>query len=155
MKVAALQRVPRWVWWTGGGVAAAGLFGYIGITYENGRATGLALLKKIDGVPITRDLASKFEPMQAAAAADGIELKLNSGFRTYAEQVVLYARSFLPGEPTAAKPGYSNHQSGSAVDLNTGGSTSTPIYQWLAANAASYGFKRTVPSEIWHWEYTA
>lgn len=147
-----LKSLPRWVWWAGGGAALAGLAGYVGVTYKNGSVSGLALLRKIDGVPITLGLAGPFETMRAAAAADGIVLKLNSGFRSYAEQVLLYAKSLLPGEPVAAKPGYSNHQSGLAVDINTGGSTSTSIYRWLEANAGAYGFKRTVPSEIWHWE---
>jgi hypothetical protein len=50
----------------------------------------------------------------------------------------------------AAKPGYSNHQSGHALDLNT---SSAGVYAWLEHHGATYGFKRTVPSEIWHWEY--
>jgi hypothetical protein len=45
----------------------------------------------------------------------------------------------------AAKPGYSNHQNGRAVDVSTS--------SWLFANAAKFGFVRTVPSEDWHWEY--
>jgi hypothetical protein len=50
----------------------------------------------------------------------------------------------------AAKPGYSNHQSGSALDLNT---SAPGVYAWLSKNAGKFGFKRTVPSEAWHWEY--
>lgn len=149
----ALDRVPRWVWWGLGGAATAGVLGFVGVTYADGKVSGLTFLKKIDGVPVAWWSASKFEAMRAAAAADGVVLRLNSGFRSYAEQVKLYLESFLPGAPIAAKPGYSNHQSGRAYDIVTGGSTSTPIYQWLAANAARFGFKRTVASEIWHWEY--
>jgi hypothetical protein len=26
------------------------------------------------------------------------------------------------------------------------------VYAWLVRNAKDYGFKRTVPSEKWHWE---
>jgi hypothetical protein len=45
----------------------------------------------------------------------------------------------------AAKPGYSNHQSGRALDLS--------VSSWLVNNAARFGFKRTVPSEAWHYEF--
>jgi hypothetical protein len=45
----------------------------------------------------------------------------------------------------AAAPGYSNHQSGRALDLT--------VSSWLANNAARFGFKRTVPSEAWHYEF--
>jgi hypothetical protein len=50
----------------------------------------------------------------------------------------------------AAEPGYSNHQSGEALDLNTAASG---VYSWLVNNASRYGFYRTVPSEPWHWEF--
>lgn len=151
MKMPVLERVPLWVWWTAGGVGAASALGYFGVTYSAGKATGVVLLRKIDGVAITGPLASRFEAMRAAAVEAGVKLKLNSAFRSYAEQVRLYLKSFMPGEPTAAKPGFSNHQSGRAVDIAVGG-TSSPVYLWLANNASKFGFRRTVASEPWHWE---
>ena len=27
------------------------------------------------------------------------------------------------------------------------------VFNWLTAHGAGYGFKRTVPSEAWHWEW--
>jgi len=42
---------------------------------------------------------------------------VNSGFRTYAEQAVLYQR-YLNGGNLAAPPGQSNHESGRAVDVS-------------------------------------
>jgi len=50
----------------------------------------------------------------------------------------------------AAAPGYSNHQSGLALDLNT---SEGSVYDWLSAHGGTYGFARTVASERWHWEY--
>jgi len=85
--------------------------------------------------------------MKRAADAAGIYLGLNSGFRTMAEQQYLYG-CYLSGRCNggnlAARPGYSNHQSGTAVDVTTSGR--------LAANASRFGFVRTVPSEAWHYE---
>ena len=37
-----------------------------------------------------------------------------------------------------------------ALDLDT---ASAGVYAWLNANGARFGFKRTVPSEAWHWEW--
>ena len=47
------------------------------------------------------------------------------------------------------------HERGLAVDFtcNGGGvisSRSSPCFQWLNANAGSYGF-HNLPSEPWHW----
>ncbi|MBK7397297.1 MAG: D-alanyl-D-alanine carboxypeptidase family protein [Myxococcales bacterium] len=91
--------------------------------------------------------------MQKAAAAAGVHIRVVSGFRTMSQQKYLYncyVTKSCNGGNLAAKPGYSNHQSGHALDLNT---SSAGVGSWLAAHADEYGFKRTVPSEPWHWEY--
>jgi hypothetical protein len=51
----------------------------------------------------------------------------------------------------AARPGLSNHQSGRAVDISF--NRASGAYEWLEANAMTFGFKRTVRGEPWHWEY--
>lgn len=55
--------------------------------------------------------------------------------------------------PTA-RPGSSLHERGLAIDFTSSGQTmqsrSHPAFQWLAANAASYGLYN-LPSEPWHW----
>lgn len=53
----------------------------------------------------------------AWARSHGWRGGVNSGFRTYAEQAVLYAR-YLAGGNIAAPPGQSNHESGQAVDVS-------------------------------------
>jgi hypothetical protein len=87
--------------------------------------------------------------MQRAAHQAGVTLSLTSGFRTQSEQQYLY-NCYLTKRCNngnrAAPPGYSNHQSGIAVDVSTS--------SWLAANASRFGFVRTVPDEPWHYEYT-
>ena len=88
--------------------------------------------------------------MREAARRDGVHLTVVSGFRTYAEQKELY-RLYRAGRGNlAAKPGHSNHQNGWALDLNHRG---PGVYRWLTRNGARFGFRRTVPSEKWHWEY--
>lgn len=102
----------------------------------------------VGGKPTTKTTGHAFLKMQAAANADGVRLSLTSGFRTMTEQKHLYncytSKSCNNGN-LAARPGYSNHQSGTAVDV----STST----WLARNASRFGFVRTVSKESWHYEY--
>ncbi len=107
----------------------------------------------VDGKPVERDTANAYYVMAQAADKAGVTLKISSGFRTQAEQQYFYncyINCNCNNCNLAAKPGYSNHQSGHALDLNT----STPgVLSWLNANGATYGFKRTVPSEPWHWEW--
>ncbi|PZR03768.1 MAG: hypothetical protein DI536_35485 [Archangium gephyra] len=70
-----------------------------------------------------------------------------------AEQQRLYALYKAGKGNLAARPGYSNHQGGTAVDVATGGSYSSKAYKWLARNARQYGFVNDVRGEPWHWTY--
>ena len=103
----------------------------------------------VDGKLVEVNTASAFLKMRAAAAKSGVHIKVVSGFRTMAQQRYLYQLYKSGKGNLAAPPGYSNHQSGHALDLNT---SSSGVYSWLANHGAAYGFKRTVPSEKWHWE---
>lgn len=93
--------------------------------------------------------------MVNAARQDKIFISINSGFRSYPEQEVLFKafQNDPAHNPEAAKPGTSKHQNGVALDINVGGATGDPVYDWLAANATSFGFVRTVNNEPWHWEH--
>jgi hypothetical protein len=107
----------------------------------------------VDGDPVERETANAYYVMAQAAERDGVEIRIVSGFRTMAEQQHLYycyTSCSCNSCNLAARPGYSNHQSGHALDLNT---SSGGVYSWLTAHGSAYGFARTVPSEIWHWEW--
>ncbi|OHC98783.1 MAG: hypothetical protein A2885_17185 [Sphingopyxis sp. RIFCSPHIGHO2_01_FULL_65_24] len=104
---------------------------------------------------LSEAIVEPYQKMVAAAAADGIAILLNSGFRTYSSQKYLY-EGYVAGRPgfnKAAKPGSSNHQHGIALDIDTAGGLGSPTYDWLAKHATRFGFIRTVPSEAWHWEH--
>lgn len=104
------------------------------------------------GKRLRHDAAGAFERMHAEARSTGLWLWAISGHRTWVEQRRLY-RLYRRGlGPRAARPGRSNHQRGTAVDVSVGDTTSL-TYAWLASNACRFGFRRTVPSEPWHWEY--
>lgn len=109
----------------------------------------------IDDKPVGLEPGNAFWVMREAAAQDGVDIHIVSGFRTNAEQQYLYdcyVNCNCNNCNLAAPPGYSNHQSGHAFDLNTTGYGGA-VYNWLAANAASYGFANTVAGEHWHWEW--
>jgi D-alanyl-D-alanine carboxypeptidase len=98
-----------------------------------------------------------------ASAADGVVL-CGGGYRSSAGQIEARQRNGCPdiynAPPSScrvptARPGQSMHERGLAIDFtcNGGGaigSRSSPCFEWLAANAGSYGF-RNLPSEPWHW----
>ncbi|MCL4756205.1 MAG: M15 family metallopeptidase [Myxococcales bacterium] len=120
--------------------------------YSQGKPFAITVVS-VDGKKVETATANAYYVMAQAAAKDGVTLKVNSGFRTMAEQQYLYGcyvNCSCNNCNLAASPGYSNHQSGHALDLNT---ASAGVYDWLNAHAAQFGFKRTVPSEAWHWEW--
>jgi D-alanyl-D-alanine carboxypeptidase len=107
------------------------------------------------------DAAMSFARMASAAAKDKVTLHVNSAFRDHAKQQHLYelymtamrgweAGSKLDPQPTpAARPGFSKHESGVAVDIEA----PLLVFTWLKMNAAEFKFYNTVWNEPWHWEY--
>ncbi len=111
------------------------------------------------------------EELLKDAADDDIELQIVSAFRSFEEQSELkagYTVVYGSGANAfSADQGYSEHQLGTTVDLNTtamGGSldgfSSTEAYEWLQKNAHRYGFVLSYPQgnsyyifEPWHWRY--
>jgi D-alanyl-D-alanine carboxypeptidase len=104
----------------------------------------------VGGVELEAQTAKAFRAMAAAARKAGLDLAIRSGFRSHEKQTELY-RDYKKGwGHLAAKPGYSNHQNGKAVDIYI---DDYRVYEWLRGNAKKFGFKRTVKREAWHWEY--
>jgi LAS superfamily LD-carboxypeptidase LdcB len=120
------------------------------VGYKNGRRFPLQVVA-IEWTYLEVHTAKAYLAMKAAAAADGIDLWIRSGFRTYEEQEWFYQAWKEGWGNKAAKPGKSNHQTGIALDINLDLPGS---YDWLEKHAKKFGFKRTVRGEPWHWEYT-
>ena len=118
--------------------------------YRDGTHLGAFEVFEVDGVAMTRETAVAWKKMKAAAEADGVRLRLNSGFRSMAEQQDLYRKWQNGTGNRAAYPGYSNHQNGVALDIDV---VADSHYNWMHANGNRFGFKRTVSDEPWHWEY--
>lgn len=98
--------------------------------------------------------SNSFKDLILEAAKDGYYISVNNGFRNNNEQDRLYRDRNRKGIPTA-KAGFSNHQRGTAIDIAgcTRNGRPTALYWWLINNAHKFGFKNTVRSERWHWEY--
>jgi hypothetical protein len=117
--------------------------------YRDGRRQEISVVD-LDTAAVEIRTAEAFLAMREAAAENGIDLWVLSGFRTREAQARLY-RAWKKGRGNkAARPGRSNHQSGRALDLIV---AEAGTGEWLALHAQRFGFKRTVPSEPWHWEF--
>ena len=102
-----------------------------------------------DGKPMCPAVGAAFDLMDAAAHGSGIDLSVTSGFRSDAEQAVLFARH--PDPKWVAPPGRSRHRDATELDLNMGDGGSAHV--WLAANAARFGFTQRYSWEPWHYGY--
>lgn len=111
-----------------------------------------------NGQPVRPSVARAIEKMHKAARADGVGLRMISGYRSYALQRQTFnayvARDGVRAAETySARPGYSEHQTGLTVDL--GGYegcdfdfcfASTKTGKWLKKNAYKYGFIMRYPN---------
>jgi hypothetical protein len=117
--------------------------------YRRGRRIAVKVVT-VDWAEVEIRTAKALLAMREAATADGIAIRVRSGFRANDHQAWLYAAWREGWGNKAARPGYSVHQSGQALDLEL---HEPATFAWLEANAARFGFRRTVRKEPWHWEY--
>ena len=129
------------------------------------------------GIELHRDAAIALDAMRRAAAADGIDLRLLSGYRSQQLQKSIFFDVKSERNQTAAErakvsapPGYSEHSTGYAVDLGDGADPAsnlsesferTAAFSWLQDHAASYHYTLSFPAvnsqgvsyEPWHWRF--
>ncbi len=117
--------------------------------YSHGQKLKIKLVI-VGDVELEASTARAFREMASAARKRGIHLGIRSGFRSHEKQKQLYREYRRGWGNLAARPGYSNHQNGRAVDIYI---DDYSVYEWLKQNASKFGFKRTVKREAWHWEY--
>ena len=124
---------------------------------------------------LVKDAHDAYAELYAAAKADGMNLIVTTSYRDYGFQSTLYWNYVnQDGQENAdtysARPGYSEHHSGLAVDLSTPSLTNaftefiyTDEYQWMQKNAYKYGFIQRYTDEnqyitgympeAWHYRY--
>ncbi len=119
--------------------------------WSNGDIIGSKQMYIIDGYPVSDQILSAYKAMRDAAQADGITLRITSGYRDPFKNIVASDGRFISAaqyelrrqnvkdkskvnddhwlrtasstsfNPETGKPGYSNHNAGIAIDLNCGG----------------------------------
>ncbi|WP_298594559.1 M15 family metallopeptidase [uncultured Rothia sp.] len=127
------------------------------------------------GHQLRAEAAKAADTMIDAAATDGVTLLVSSAYRSYAVQQQTYQYWVsMNGQQVAdqlsARPGYSEHQTGLAIDFaSPEGCRLEECYrdtlagQWLAKNAPRYGYILRFPDgrqsvtgyrfEPWHYRY--
>lgn len=116
------------------------------------------------------EVVSAFVQMADAAASEGLNLKVISGYRSEEFQVELYqsygeAYGYEEADTYSARPRHSEHETGLCMDINMVDQAfqNTEEYTWLMNHGASYGFILRYPEgkeeitgyiyEPWHWRY--
>lgn len=123
-------------------------------------------LATVGGITVAATLAPNLARLLEASRAAGLRLS-GGGYRSAAQQIQTRINNGCPDiynspasacHPPTARPGHSMHEQGLAVDFTCSGalisSRSSPCFQWLAANGASYGLYN-LPSEPWHFSVNA
>lgn len=101
-------------------------------------------------------LLAALQNAATAAAADGITMTVNSGWRSAAFQQQLLDNAIRTYGSTAAAREYvqtpyaSRHVTGEAVDIGGPGAD-----QWLIANGPQFGLCQIYANELWHFELVA
>jgi len=106
-----------------------------------------------ESMSMRSETADALQKLFDAAKSDNVPLMVSSGYRSYNYQVGLYGgyvtrSGVAAADKFSARPGFSEHQTGLAVDvepLNQECDVSTcfadlPAGKWLAANAYKFGF---------------
>ena len=123
------------------------------------------------------EAAAALEDLFEAAAQDGITLYATSGYRSYSTQKAIFERKLermdeKQANASVAKPGYSEHQTGLAMDIEGETTKETGLTEafgespegiWTAEHCAEYGFIIRYPKgktnitgyiyEPWHIRY--
>lgn len=131
-------------------------------------------LVEVDGRVMGRITAEAYVQMRDTAKAEGFNVTVSSAYRSYSDQQATYEKflrlegSVEETDKTCARPGYSEHQTGLAIDVQgaiPGGRniTKTPDGAWVKENCHRFGFiLRYQPeivdvtgyaSEPWHLRY--
>ncbi|MBP3799338.1 MAG: M15 family metallopeptidase [Bacilli bacterium] len=127
----------------------------------------------IKGMKMVSYAKDAFEEMSKAALKDKMHILAMSTYRSYDYQVNLYNKyakkdGVDAANTYSAKAGFSEHQTGLAVDVYNGSTSYTSFektkeFNWMQENAYKYGFIMRYPKdkeketgykyEAWHYRY--
>lgn len=123
-----------------------------------------------NGILMDREAGNSFVTMVREAREDGVTIIPASGLRSYTLQESVYQKWVnIDGKEKAdtysARPGFSEHQTGLAIDLSPINESfeATAAYSWLIENGPDHGFIERYPKgsedvtgyiyEPWHFRY--
>ena len=118
--------------------------------------TGVAPTGRADAHGLKAPVRRSIKRAIRAAAADGVPLRITSGYRTASRQAVLFDEAIAKyGSPAAARrwvlpPHESEHVTGGAVDVGPPSGAA-----WLARNGEGFGLCQRYANEPWHFERLA
>ncbi|MEK6967161.1 MAG: M15 family metallopeptidase [Nanoarchaeota archaeon] len=159
-----------------------GLLTYVDKNIALSSSFSPASIASVDGFNVGSVISAPLQSLKQAAANEGINIYLVSGYRDYSTQASLfesYVQAELNNNPAltraqaeaiantySAYAGHSEHQLGITVDFNSVETSfeGTAEEQWLAQHAEEYGFVRSYPKndaaknggyikEVWHYRY--
>ena len=127
----------------------------------------------IGNMKLQRDAKVAFENLAEKAKEEGFSIIAMSTYRSYSYQENLYNRYVKQdgvelADTYSARPGYSEHQTGLAVDICNGivpytNFEKTNEFKWMQENAKEFGFILRFPKgkeqetgyqyESWHYRY--
>ncbi|SDL73199.1 D-alanyl-D-alanine carboxypeptidase [Arthrobacter sp. ov407] len=133
-------------------------------------------LVRVQGERLRAQAADAYKQFAKAAKAAGVNVMPISGYRSFSEQASLYdsyVRQYgqATADTLAARPGYSEHQTGLAMDIGNASGicalqacfANTPAGRWAAEHGWEYGFIIRYPAgagattgytyEPWHLRY--
>ena len=122
-------------------------------------------------IELEQKTLAAFIVMKEAAEKDGRYILVNSGYRSYQDQVEIqqeyleyYGQNYV--DNYVSKPGFSEHQTGLSIDVaskDTAVFVESDEYDWMMENAYLYGFILRYPKskeeitgykcEAWHYRY--
>jgi len=125
------------------------------------------------GMKLVNYAKDAFEKMCKDAEKEDLKIIAMSSYRSYIYQLNLYNRYLkedgqMKADSYSARPGYSEHQTGLAVDVYNGvedytNFENTKEFEWMQKNAHKYGFILRFPKdktdltgyvyESWHYRY--
>lgn len=121
---------------------------------------------------MTPETANAWQTMKKTAQNEQVILEVVSSFRSIERQIAIIQNKLNRNMPIekiltlSAPPGYSEHHTGRALDINTPGCIATEeqfedtdAFRWLQQNAGAFGFTLSYPRdnalgfiyEPWHW----
>ena len=123
------------------------------------------------GEYLAKEAKEAYDKMCEASKKDGMHLGVTSSYRSFEDQTKIY-NSYLKSKGQSyvdqyvATPGYSEHQTGLALDVKSTVASpfkTTEEYTWMMDNAYKYGFILRYPEEeqrltgyspeAWHFRY--